>query len=65
MGDDSESDSENEHEDEDDDDEDICAVQQDHIDPMLTPDPPHAADQEASILNFVIGDQFDDDNWEV
>ena len=32
---------------------------------MLTPDPPHAADQEASILNFVIGDQFDDETWEV
>ena len=65
MGDDSESESENEHEDGDDEDEDIRAVQQAHLDPMLTPDPPHAADQDASILNFVIGDQFDDDTWEV
>ena len=60
MGDDSESESENEHEDGDDEDEDIRALQQAHLDPMLTPDPPHADDQEASILNFVIGDQFDD-----
>jgi hypothetical protein len=65
VGNDSESESENEHEDGDDEDEDIRAVQQAHLDPMLTPDPPHAADQEASILNFVIGDQFDDDKWEV
>ena len=44
MGDDTESESENEHEDEDEDVEDIRALQLAHLDPMLTPDPPHAAD---------------------